>query len=97
MLNRVKDDLVNPAEEYWKYVVHLFFILYLLLGRGGARGGDTCSGNCYRCAALNASALHSKSQKAPFIGAKFAENPPILGKDWVILKENGHYLHPKWR
>ena len=31
-------------------------------------------------------------KKAPIIGTKFAENPPILGKNWVILKENGHFV-----
>ena len=30
--------------------------------------------------------------RAPIIGAKFAQNPPIMAKYWVILKENFHFL-----
>ena len=35
-------------------------------------------------------------KKAPIIGAKFAENPFITGKNFVILKKNGHFPS-KWR
>ena len=31
-------------------------------------------------------------EKAPIIGEIFAENPAIMDKYWVILKENRHFL-----
>ena len=37
-------------------------------------------------------------EKALIIGAKFAENPPIIGKNWVtVLKGNDHFLKPEWK
>ena len=46
---------------------------------------------------LQMSSPHRKShpqqiaEEVSIIGAKFAENPPIIEKNWVILKEKGHF------
>ena len=52
--------------------------------------GENMLGILRREIAMNT--VHSESQKAPIIGAKFAENLPIMSKHWVILKENGHFV-----
>ena len=31
---------------------------------------------------------HAESQKAPIIGAKFEDIPPIMGKIWIIWRKN---------
>ena len=34
----------------------------------------------------------TNGEKTPIIGAKFVENSPIMGKNWVVLRGNDHFL-----
>ena len=49
----------------------------------------------YRNAVHGMNAIRCKSKKqTPIIGAKFTENPPIMEKNLVILRRNGHFVYP---
>ena len=65
---------------------------YALMHRWYTWGGYSLGNLLCMCSPRREHPLWQTTKKTPIIGAKLAENPPIMDKNWVILKENGHFL-----
>ena len=55
-------------------------------------GGYSLRNLLHMCSLRRECPLRQIAKKAPIIDEKFTLNRLIMGKNWVILKENSHFL-----